>query len=166
MGPAGMPGGEGGKEGFILRAISNPKVAERIGLSDEQAARIKRQITDHKRQEIKLRAEHELAALEQASLLTGKEVDEAAVMAAVEKAGKARTEIAKLRVKAILMLKETLTDEQREQVHKMMAERFRGRRKERREGMERFRAAGRGRRRDPGDGPAEAGPDGDAPPGD
>ena len=105
-------------------------------------------------------------ALEQASLLTGKEVDEAAVMAAVEKAGKARTEIAKLRVKAILMLKETLTDEQREQVHKMMAERFRGRRKERREGMERFRAAGRGRRRDPGDGPAEAGPDGDAPPGD
>lgn len=118
-------GGEGmeGHEPLISRIVDNPKIAERLGLSDEQVDALRKESYSAREKEIKLRAELELAGLEQAKLLTSKEVDEDSLMQAVEKTGKIRTELAKLRVKQLLVIKETLSEEQLNQIRSAMRER-------------------------------------------
>lgn len=126
-------GGRGHREGMIARIVSNPKVAQQIGLSEEQIEALKDGTHDIKTERIKLREKLELAAQEQARLMTESSIDEDAVMAAVEKTGEIKTKLAKLQVKQLLLVKKTLTVEQIGQVKELMMQRtkkYRERKKE------------------------------------
>jgi Spy/CpxP family protein refolding chaperone len=112
------------QEAILERILQNPKLVAEIGLEDEQVAKLKNSAFEIKKRQIQLRAELELAALEQANLLTAGEVDEAAIMKAVEKTGHLRTEIGKLGMRKLLLVRTTLTDEQRERIKMMMRRRF------------------------------------------
>jgi Spy/CpxP family protein refolding chaperone len=144
---------------MIERIIRDRELAERLGLTEDQIRTLKDGVYKLKLQEIDLRAALEKSAMEQAKLMTAEKVDEKALMDAVEKTGSIRTELAKLRVKGLMLLRDTLTGEQIKEIreqHRKMADRIR------REGRRKF---GRDRRhfeRRPDEQKAE--PDGAPPP--
>ena len=130
-GPHGRrPGGEHGRSGRFVEQMLKPETARKLGLEAAQVKKLKQGLVRVQKQEKALHAKLAAASREQAKLLMAKgKVDEAAIMKAVEKTGRLRTQMAKLRIRPILLVKQTLTAEQIETAHKMMRERMqRGRR--------------------------------------
>lgn len=126
MGPRGpmqgpRMGGEGAAMDPVVRMIMNPKVAEAIGLTDEQKAKLEalkpargenRQANEKVRQGMK----------KQIELLNAETIDEAAVMAAIDEVFEARKEIAKAQTKRLIDTKSVLTPEQIKKAREMMRE--------------------------------------------
>ena len=126
FGGAGMGLG-GGEEAMIGRLLANPKVAETLGLGEDQIKTLKDKLEGVRKDMEPLRADLEKASMDQAHLLTATQtVDEAAIMATVEKAGEIRTKIAKLMIQQLLTVKKTLKPEQIEKARAMIRERMNG----------------------------------------
>ena len=124
-GPVMGPGG--GEEAMVARVLSNPKVAEKLGLSQEQVKTLTEKLDAVRKEIATLQIDLEGVSMQQAHLLTTTQaVDEVAVMAAVEKTGEIRTKIAKLMIQQLLTVKKTLTPEQIEKARAMIRERFSG----------------------------------------
>ncbi len=126
----GMRAEGGGKDCMIEKLLDNPKLTEEIGISEKVVEEIKAKIVAMNKAQIELEAKQKLAAIDQAELMKAKKIDESAVMAAVEKSGAIHTEIAKLRITKMILLKNSLTAEQikkaREVFGKKMKERGEG----------------------------------------
>lgn len=123
-----MEGGAGGLEGgLILRLLNNERVVKELGLTEDQINGLKDNAQDIETQMQKLQAEMQEAAMHQAKLISEKTVNEDAVLEAVEAAGKIRTEMAKLRIRQLLMVRKLLTPEQLERLRNLRQERMRGR---------------------------------------
>lgn len=123
-GRMGGPGMGGGEEAIIGRLLATPMVAEKLGLSEEQVKTIKGKMEGFRTELETLRLDLEQASIEQARLLITQSVDEAAVMAAVEKAGEIRTKIAKVMMRQLLTVKKELTPEQIEKARTLLRERM------------------------------------------
>jgi len=109
----GMLGGDGGaQEAFLARIINNPKLAAELELSDEQINILKTSQEAMKNQNEQLQNLIKESGMEQAKLLTSDSIDENALMAAVEKTGNVRTEMAKARMRHMLVVKKTLKPDQ------------------------------------------------------
>jgi outer membrane murein-binding lipoprotein Lpp len=107
------------------------EATEKLGLEPGQIETLKQAVQKLEQQEEKLRETLQAAGKEQAELLRAEgEVDEAALMKAIEKTGQIRTEMAKLRIQPILLVKKTLTPEQLHMSRRMMHERMQKRRKD------------------------------------
>jgi Spy/CpxP family protein refolding chaperone len=119
--PEGM--GRSAEEGILFRLINNRKMAEHLGLREDQIGSLTEKGYDLRKETISLRAELELAALEQARLLTQENVDEKALMGAVEKTGEIRIRMAKIQIKNLLLVRKALTPEQYGRLRKMIQER-------------------------------------------
>jgi hypothetical protein len=108
-----------------------PGVSEQLGLEPGQIKTLKKGIQKMQKQEENLREKLQAAAKAQAELLQAKdEIDEEALMKAIEKTGKIRTQMAKLRMQPVLLVRKTLTDEQLQTSRKIMHERMQRRREE------------------------------------
>ena len=150
-GPEGGARPEGGRRGFgpreggmgpmmggmdpIVRMVSNPEVADKIGLSDEQKAKLKELKGDreaNRAAQEKVRA----ATMKQLDLMKADKVDEAAVMAAIDEVFELRKAMAKEQAKRVIAVKSVLTPEQVKMAHEEMKKMFdsRGDRGPRREG--------------------------------
>lgn len=95
----------------VVRAALNPKVAAKVGLTEEQTAKLKALATNrdaNKALQEKVRKGME----KQAELLKAEKIDEAAVMAALDEVWDAKKEIAKLQTKRVIAVREILTPEQ------------------------------------------------------
>ena len=125
---AGMEGvearGPKGPEDMLGRVLENPKLTEMLGIAPEQAVDIRNAILRMKEKEIDLRAATEKAALRQAQLMTAKDIDEEAVLAVVDEIGRLRTEMARERMRNVIMIRRTLNPEQLEKAKSLMRERF------------------------------------------
>ena len=148
-GPEGGPRPEGGRRGPreggmgpmiggmdpIVRMVSNPVVAEKLGLSDEQKAKLKgiKGDNDANRETQKKVRE---ATMKQLELMKAEKVDEAAVMAAIDEVFELRKAMAKEQAKRLIAVKTVLTPEQVAKAHEEMKKMFeaRGDRGPRREG--------------------------------
>lgn len=131
MGGPEMGRGPGGDrepplEMLIGRMIENPEAVKKLGLSEEQINALKDSLKQLREEQESLHEQMRTAAEEQVKLLQADTVDEAALMAAVEKTGAIRTEIAKLRVKGMLLVKKTLTADQVAQVKELIRNRMGG----------------------------------------
>ena len=115
---------------LMARMLANPRVSAELGLTDEQVSHMEDALAALREEGERLRRDMEHAAMEQARLMTAEEFDEAALMAAVERTGRVRTEIAKLRIRPLIILREILTPEQ----IRVVTEHVRGRRGDRPEG--------------------------------
>ena len=136
-GPPQRGGQQGGGDrmGMLIEQIvKNGELAEKLGLKEEQVETISNAIYEHKIKEIDLRANLQKAGLNQARLLMADEIDEEAVLSAVEKAGKIKTKLAKLKVEQLIMLKSTLSDDQIDAAKSMMRQRMRKQMKEKQKG--------------------------------
>ncbi len=107
------------REAMVERIINNPKMIEKLALTEDQVKTLRDGVMAQKEQEIDLRANMERASLEQAKLLTETKPDRKALISAVKKAGDIRTQMACLRMEGILLLKETLTTEQLQKLEEM-----------------------------------------------
>lgn len=111
-------------EGLVMRFLGNPKVVQDLGLSEEQVGKIRAGVFAVRKEQIKLRADIEQAGLEQARLLTQEPVDENALMKAVEKAGLIRTDMARLQMRQILLIRQNMTPEQHAKLRQMIGKRM------------------------------------------
>ena len=120
---ARMRQGHGGRKaegGLFGRALQNREIAEKLGLSEEQRDAIREQVEDLKQEHIELKERLEAAAMNQARLMTADDLDESALMAAVEETGRIHTQQAKLRVRHLLFMRRILEPEQAEALRNMM----------------------------------------------
>jgi len=158
----GKDGGEGRRPGMgrgpgadrqppmemvIGRLLQNPEAREKLGITEDQVNAIKTGTEDIRTRMHELGEEMRSAAEEQVKLLQAETVDEEAVMAAVQKTGNIRTEIAKLRVKGLILVKSTLSADQVAKIKEFMhSRRHRGRGPRKGEGGEQRRPRERGER--------------------
>jgi Spy/CpxP family protein refolding chaperone len=115
--------------------VSNPAVAEKIGLSDEQKAKLNELKGDreaNRAAQDKVRA----ATMKQLDLMKAEKIDEGAVMAAIDEVFELRKAMAKDQAKRVIAVKSILTPEQVAKAHEEMKKMFeaRGDRGPRREG--------------------------------
>lgn len=103
----GMRAGEGIQDPIVF-AVMNPRVAEKIGLSDEQKTKLKDLRGGDRELNEKIRKGME----KQAELLKAETIDEAAVMAAIDEVFEARKAVAKAQTKRLIAIRSILTSEQ------------------------------------------------------
>ncbi|MDD4868934.1 MAG: hypothetical protein PHR77_00130 [Kiritimatiellae bacterium] len=124
-------GSDGGiQDAIIGKIVNNPQVASEVGLSEEQVKTLKNSLAEMKKQFEDFQKQLKESGLEQAKIMTGDSVDENALFTAVEKAGKIRTEMAKVRIRQMLLVKKTLTPEQINKVREMVQKRVKQMRSE------------------------------------
>ena len=103
--------GQPGSVDPIVRAALNPKIAEKVGLTEEQQAKLKALEGDKgvlKGLQEKIRKGMD----RQAELMAAEKIDEAAVMATMDDVFEARKEVAKFQMKRLIAVKAILTPEQ------------------------------------------------------
>lgn len=117
----------------LVRAVMNPRVAEKIGLDEAQKEQLKALAT--KQGDVRALQEKVRKGMSrQTELLKAEKIDEAAVMAVIDEVFDARKDIAKAQTKRLIAVKSILTPEQ---VSKALAE------------MKELRGEGRGRHAGP-----------------
>ena len=136
------------QEALIGHILHDGELAKEVGLSDEQAGALRNGFDAMRKEQIELKAKMELAAMEQARLMTAAEIDESGLMTAVEKTDAIRTEMAKLKVKSLLLVRKHVSPEQIKEIRETMRGKFAERMRQRRGGF----GQGRG-------GPGQGGPD-------
>jgi len=140
-GRQGVRGGERGEMGrgggmmmrsaineFVIRRLVNePKAATEMGISEEQIKALKEATEQLQKQREDL--QKQLAELEeqQRKLMDEATVDEAAIMALLEKASKIRLDMEKASIKFVLLAKKTLTPDQVAKIKNMVQERMKAR---------------------------------------
>lgn len=123
-GQRGQRGGmEGGSSDPVVRLVCNPKVAEKIDLSEEQRGKIKEINKANRDNSEDLRKALRDAMEKQAELLKADKIDEAAVMAEIDKAFDARKEMAKRQTRRVIAIKAVLSPEQVSKALEILKER-------------------------------------------
>lgn len=109
-----------GQSAMLMKALTNPKLAEAIGISEEQVKTLKARFLELQEREVALRAELEAKMMRQIELLADPKSEEQEIMRVVEESGAVRTEMAKLQVSRILAARDVLKPEQIEKARTMM----------------------------------------------
>ena len=119
----------------FVRMVSNPAVADKLGLSDEQKAKLKEIKGDNEANREAQKKARE-ATMKQLDLMKAEKIDETAVMAAIDEVFELRKAMAKEQAKRVIAVKSVLTPEQVKMAHEEMKKMFeaRGDRGPRREG--------------------------------
>ena len=116
----GGPGFHGGMGGMrhhemgmdpIVFAVSRPKIVEKLGLTDDQKAKLKA-VTDRAKEGRESMKKVREATMKQFELMKAEKVDEAAVMKAIDEVYELRKQIAKEQVRRVIEIKSILTPEQ------------------------------------------------------
>jgi Spy/CpxP family protein refolding chaperone len=119
--------GRGGDRGFMLaRLVSNPEIREKLGVTAEQAAKIRQQTSDFRKAQIRSRAELSVKRIELRDLLSAENPDRPAIDKKLQEISAARLAQQKTAIDFGLTMRTALTPEQREKLKKMREE-FRGR---------------------------------------
>jgi Spy/CpxP family protein refolding chaperone len=128
QGPNGVTSSSShGNNGFWLeRKITNPEYMQKIGISDEQAKKLKISWKQFEEQNQKMEGEIHTLARQQAELakkifsLPGSDTKE--LMALVEKIGMLRIEQAKQAIQRVILVRDQLTPEQRTKLNVLLEE--------------------------------------------
>ena len=153
MGPhAGM---RGRKHFMLSRLLRSPAVRERLGITPEQASKIRQQDMTFAKARIRNRADLKVKRLELAELLAAETPDRALIDKKLREMNETQFAAEKFAIDHRLTMREALTPEQREKLKQMVAE-FRSQREER--GYRRFAPRGP-------EGMGRPGPRGTHPPG-
>jgi Spy/CpxP family protein refolding chaperone len=124
------PGEEGLGDIIIEKIVNNPKLTSELKLTEEQIKTLKTAAEDGKKKQTALQEQMKAAGMEQAKLMTQESIDENAIFSAVEKTGQIRIEMAKEKIRQMLVVKKTLTPEQSAKIKEMVQNRVKQMRKE------------------------------------
>lgn len=95
----------------VVRAALNPKLAQKLGITEEQSAKLKA-LQDSKGTNKELTVKISAGLKRQAELLEAEKIDETAVMATVDEIWDLRKEQAKNQLKRVIAVKSILTADQ------------------------------------------------------
>lgn len=95
----------------VVSAVMNPHIAEKIGLTDEQKAKLA-EFKSKRGENREINEKIRKGMTRQMELLKADPVDEAAVMAAIDEVFEARKEIAKIQTRRLIAVRAILTPEQ------------------------------------------------------
>jgi len=95
---------------------NNPRIVERLKLTDEQRKAMDAILLEHREKLVDLRASEEKAELEMQPLMSADEPNETAILAQIDKIAQARAELEKANARFLLALRSKLTPEQWKQV--------------------------------------------------
>jgi len=112
----------GGRGMGLAFLVNNPEMRKRIGISDEQAAKIRQQTLDFRKAEIRTRADLQVKRLEMHSLLAADAPDRAAIDRTLQEVGTAQMALEKNAIDFHLTMRAALTPEQREKLKAMRQE--------------------------------------------
>lgn len=142
--------GERERARLLHMLIKNDRLAEEIGLSEEQRTSLRESMERARAEHQELQEEINKAAQQQARLVMQEDIDPEAVMNAVDRVFDARKEMAKIRMRQFLLLRKTLSSEQIQRARQMMRDHMQ-RRMNRDDSDFRDRRDDRMRDRDPGE---------------
>lgn len=109
----------------VARIAANPEMREKLGITDEQAAKITQQTSDFRKASIGSRADLEVKRVELHDLLHAENPDRAAIDLKLDEIGTARTAQTKARIHYRLAMRQVLTLEQRKRLREIREERWR-----------------------------------------
>ena len=121
MGRRGM--GERRGEFGLARLLNNPEIREKAGITAEQAAKIRQEVTEFRKAEIRDRADLEVKRIDLENLLSAEKPDRAAIDSKLQEISAARLTLQKSAVHFRLTMREAITPAQREKLHQLMRER-------------------------------------------
>lgn len=130
-GPMGGPGMEGrrppferafGGHGVEGRWWSNPRIAEKLKLTDEQRKTFDGILQQHRETLIDLRANLEKSELVLEPLVRADQPDEGKILAQIDKVAQARAELEKANARYLLALRSKLTPEQWKEVQQFRSD--------------------------------------------
>ncbi|HUU13837.1 MAG TPA: Spy/CpxP family protein refolding chaperone [Terriglobia bacterium] len=140
----------------MLAMLDNERVRTALGLSDEQANRLRQVMVDAEKSALKTRADLGVRRIELRELMRADQPDRDAVMKKVQEISDLRGQLMKQRIESLLASKAILTPEQQQKIRAFMH----------REGREGFRGRRSFDRRLPRGPMAPGGPPAPPPPGD
>lgn len=109
---------------FMLeRLVESPSMREQLGITPEQAAKIRQQTSDFRKSEIRNRADLKVKRIELNDLLSADKPDRAAIDKKLQELSAAHLAVMKAGVDFRLAMRNALTPEQREKLEKMREER-------------------------------------------
>jgi len=118
MGPGMRRHGDFG----LTRLVANPEIRQRLGISSEQAAKIRQQELDFRKAQIRNRADHEVKRLELAELLEAERPDRTMIDKKLREISDTQFAAEKSRIDHRLVMREALTPEQREKLKQIFRE--------------------------------------------
>jgi Spy/CpxP family protein refolding chaperone len=133
MGPRGMRGrgrgmgmrgrGMGEREFGLGRLLDDPTMRQQLGVSADQAAKIRQQESDFRKTEIRNRADLQIKRMDLNDLLSADKPDRAAIDSKLQEIGAAQIAMEKSTIDNRLNMREALTPVQRQKLEQMMAQR-------------------------------------------
>jgi Spy/CpxP family protein refolding chaperone len=120
----GMRGrGMGEREFGLGRLLNDPAVRQQLGVSADQAAKIRQQESDFRKSEIRNRADLQIKRLDLNDLLSAEKPDRTAIDSKLQEIGAAQIAMEKSMIDNRLNMREALTPIQRQKLEQMMAQR-------------------------------------------
>ncbi len=111
---------------WLERKVTNPEYMQKVGITDEQAKKLRAAWKSIEEQSQKVEEEIHLLARQQAELakkvLSAEGSDTQELMAQIEKIGKLRIEQAKLAMQRVILIRDHLTPKQRAKLNAMLEE--------------------------------------------
>jgi Spy/CpxP family protein refolding chaperone len=119
----GMQYGAGMRGMALSRMLENPMLRQQLGVSADQAAKIRQQETDFEKIEIRNRADLQVKRLELNQLISADKPDRAAIDSKVAEVGAAQVAMEKATIDNRLNMRDALTPVQRQRLEQIVAQR-------------------------------------------
>lgn len=114
--------GAGPREFGLSRLLSNPNVRQQLGVTADQAAKIRQQESDFQKAEIRNRADLEIKRMDLNDLLSADKPDRAAVDSKLQEISAAQLAVEKSAVDYRFTMRDALTSAQRQKLQQLMTQ--------------------------------------------
>jgi Spy/CpxP family protein refolding chaperone len=120
----GRDGRRGGRHSGFARLLNDPSIRQQVGITEEQAATIRKQELDQRKTEIRGRADLEVKRIDLKALLAADKPDRAAINAKLQEISAAQLSLQKSSIDYRLSMREAITPERREKLRQLMHNRW------------------------------------------
>jgi Spy/CpxP family protein refolding chaperone len=108
----------------FARLLNDPAIRQQAGITDEQAATIRKQQLDFRKTEIRGRADVEIRRVELKNLLAADKPDRTAINAKLQEISAAQLSLQKSAIDYRLTMRDAITPAQREKLRQLMRDRW------------------------------------------
>jgi Spy/CpxP family protein refolding chaperone len=117
-------GRNGHRHSGFARLLNDPAIRQQVGITDEQAATIRKQELDFRKTEIRGRADVEVKRIDLKDLLAEDKPDRAAINAKLQEISAAQLSLQKSAIDYRLTMRDAITPAQREKLRQLMRDRW------------------------------------------
>lgn len=120
----GRDGRRGGRHSGFARLLNDPSIRQQVGITDQQAATIRKQELDFRKTEIRGRADLDVKRIDLKDLLDADKPDRAAINAKLQEISAAQLSLRKSSIDYRLSMRDAITPAQRDKLRQVMRDRW------------------------------------------